>query len=172
MSHACSRDETWSICSVCVVAHCAHLYILLEWVFCSQNLCSVLGTCRKKQFNLSTDQHHSRVVKLQDMNPNRTCPRFSFSTKTCQPISFNANSHWRHQRNTQHFWTTKRLVVLDTVFSRNILLSSLNIRKSSVAIRTVSLAFPCQNSRRKHTWTTTSSCAHHFLSRCSCHLTA
>ena len=57
-------------------------------------------------------------------------------------------------------------------FSRSILLSSLNIRKSSVAIRTVSLAFPCQNPRRKHTWTTTSSCAHHSLSRCSCHLTA
>ena len=117
LSHACSRDEMWSICSVCVVAHCAHLYILFEWVFCSQNLCSDLGTCRKKHFNLSTDQHHSRVVKLQDMNPNCTCPRFSFSTKTClQPISFNANSHWRHQRNTQHFWTTKRLAVLDTVF--------------------------------------------------------
>ena len=33
--HACSRDEMWSTCSVCVVTHCAHLYMLFEWVYCS-----------------------------------------------------------------------------------------------------------------------------------------
>ena len=35
LSHACSRDERWSFCSVRVLTHCAHLYVLFEWVFCS-----------------------------------------------------------------------------------------------------------------------------------------
>ena len=34
-SCACSCDEMWSICSVCVVTHCANLYMLFVWVFCS-----------------------------------------------------------------------------------------------------------------------------------------
>ena len=35
LSHACSPDEMWSISSVCVVAHCAQLCMLFEWVCCS-----------------------------------------------------------------------------------------------------------------------------------------
>ena len=35
LSHACSRDEMWSISSACVVTHSAHLHMLFEWVFCS-----------------------------------------------------------------------------------------------------------------------------------------
>ena len=33
LSHACSRDEMGSFCSVCVVTHRTHLYMPFEWVF-------------------------------------------------------------------------------------------------------------------------------------------
>ena len=38
LSHACSRDENVINCSVRVVTHCADLYMLFEWVFCSHFL--------------------------------------------------------------------------------------------------------------------------------------
>ena len=61
LSHACSRDEMWSICSVCVVTHCAHLYMLFEWVFCSLFLVML---------EAATDEEHGpaamRVVALRE----------------------------------------------------------------------------------------------------------
>ena len=34
-SHACSRDESDQTVQCDALTHCAHLYVLHEWVFCS-----------------------------------------------------------------------------------------------------------------------------------------
>ena len=69
LSHACSRV---SFCSVCVVTHCAHLYMLFEWVFCSHASVGCLevflqatetGPNSEKCFHESSD--HEECLEFQ-----------------------------------------------------------------------------------------------------------
>ena len=67
LRHVCSRDEMRSIRPVCVVTHCAHLHMLFEWVFCSQQKAGWLW----EKGPLSICNHDTNVLFCADHAPRR-----------------------------------------------------------------------------------------------------